>query len=245
MGLNIDLGAEFAFNPNINPLPMYRAYPGITSGLLGAWQFDNSPAPLTPVAGAATAPATVTGDRIATARGVRLSGNAVIDTGIVPGSGLAAFTIWGVLRRTGMVPDGAVSGASPLAIGPTDNAAFRLDMQANYVFVNNLIADYQSNALDGDTRRWDFYAFSCAGTGTRLYRPRIQATPVTSAVTIADIGATQLNSTFRIGTAGTAIAWAEAEVMSAGLFNRKLSDAEVLDQYEAMQEYALVRGVTL
>jgi hypothetical protein len=246
MGLNIVADFEVPFNPNMNPEPVVRPYPGLTDGLICAYHFDYNPTPLTPVAGSAIdVEAVLGGGTNQVRRGFGFRGNDVVDKTIVPGAALAGFTIGTIARRTGFTPAGASQTGSFAGIGPVGNNGFRLDCTALRPTAGLLLNSSQTGALEGDTSVWDFYVLSVNGDGCKLYRPRIREAPVVGSGTIATIGAAQLNNPLRIGTAGTAVTWSEVEEMAPFLFGRVLSDAEVLDQYAAYQPYAADLGVEI
>lgn len=243
MGFELLAGYEAPFNPNLNPAPALRDYPGVTDGLLAAYHFDLSPSPLVPVAGSHEGAGVWSGSPTQEPLGYRFDDNDLLNSQLVPGSDLVGLTLFCIARRTGYVPSGAVETGSTVNIGTAASAAYRMDLDANSVSFT--VAVSSAPALYRDTSEWGFYAFSISTTGSRLYRPAVQTAPVTTTVTIAEVGAAALNNPFRIGTAGTNIRWAEVAIMAAGLFGRQLSDAEVLDQYEAYQAYAAEKGVTL
>lgn len=246
MGLEINLDFAVPFNPNLNPPSIVRPYEGITEGLLGVFQLDNTPAPLQPVAGTSGATGTFSGAPTSTRLGYKFKNNDLIDTGIVPGSGLNGMTLFCVARKTGVVPSGAANVASPMCVGNPNSAAFRMELEdPDVLYANTAINADLAIPLRDDVSRFDLYVVTYSDSGSKMYRPRIRPEPVSSATTIANIGAAQLDQTFRIGTSGTGLAWAEAEVMVAGVFARALSDAEVLEQYAAMQAYAAPLGVIL
>jgi hypothetical protein len=245
MGFELLAGYQAPFNPNLNPAPVLRAYPGLTDGLLGAYQFDLSPTPQVPVAGSYDDPGVWGGDPAQEPLGFRFDNNDVLNTGIVPGSDIAGFTMYFIGRKTGAQPEGAVEVGSLGGVGAVESELYRLDIADYVAYFNTAVQSYQAAALYDDASRWDFWACSISGAGAKLYRPRVNPAPATTTVTIAELGAAQLNNPFRIGTTGTAIRWSETAIMAGGIFGRQLSDAEVLDQYEAYQAYAAEKGVIL
>ena len=244
MGLDILAGYTAAYNPNLNPVPAVRAYPGLTSGLLAAYQLDNSPSPRTPVAGAATTVGSWGGAPRQTSRGFLFGDRDLLDSGVSPGT-VDGLTLYCVARRTGLVPSGAVALAGPVCVGNIGSAAIRLELEAAKVYANTAVAEFQATTLVADTAAWDFYALTLGPSNCKLYRPRITATGALSNTTLTEAAQGQLNQNFRIGTAGTNVGWAEAEVMCAGIFGRRLTDGEVTSQYNAMKTYAAALGVSL
>ena len=244
MGLDILAGYNAAYNPNLNPVAALRSYPGLTSGLLAAYQLDNSPSPRTPVAGTATAVGSFGGSPDQTGRGYLFSDRDLLDTGVSPGV-VDGLTIYCVARRTGSVPSGAVVVAGPMSVGNAGSAAIRLELEATKVYANTAVAEFQATGIVGDTAAWDFYALTLGPSNCKLYRPRISPTGALSNTSLTTAAQGQLGQNFRIGTAGTNVGWAEAEVMCAGIFARQLSDSEVTTQYNAMKTYASALGVAL
>lgn len=246
MGLEIQLDVAVPYNPNLNPLPVLRDYDGVADGLLGVFHFDNSPTPRVPVAGSATAPGLFSGTPTQSRAGYKFKGNQLLDTLIVPGSGVSGLTMFCVARRTGVQPPGATDIASPICIGTTPSAAFRLELNGNGLLSANTAVPIAPSLYDGDgLGMWDFYAVTYTTTGSKLYRPRITPAPVSTSTDIADIGAPQLDLSFRIGSAGTNLPWSECEVMVAGIAGVAWSDADVIDQFEWAAAYAAAKGVVL
>jgi hypothetical protein len=245
MGLNIQMDFAVPFNPNLNPEPALRAFPGDATNLIAAYHFDLSPSPTEPVAGSVGAVGAFSGGQTQTRLGYLFESNDIMSSNVVPGSGLAALTMFAVARRTGVTPPGASATAGMCSIGPAVNAPFRMDLTDTRPVAGNIINAAQAVALAGDTSVWDFYAFAIDAAGCALYRPRITTVPVTDIDTVASVGPANLDNSFRMGTAGTAITWSQSEIMVAGLFGARLSNAAVLALYAAYQGYAATLGVTI
>lgn len=242
MGLKVLAGySPSSFDPMLNPEPELRAFPGDDTNLIAAYHFGLSPTPEEPVAGSSDLTGVFSGGQKQTRRGFKFINSDTFNTNIVPGSGLTALTLFAVARRTGV----AATGPNPSAtaamccIGTASNAAFRLDCTASRPSAGNIINATQAAALDGATNVWDMYIFTIDDVGSALYRPRLTLTPVTDPDTIATVGASNLNNTFRAGTAGTAVSWAQMEIMAFGLFAEKFNGAKVAALYDAYEAFAL------